>query len=186
MIKKIQNQCQIKFHQNSYDCQNCRYRHKGLCNLAFSWPSNFLNTKSINSEENLEIMSITNLSDSEPVLNLEKLFHKIKTVSSLSEPEPVINLEKLFHKIKAVSSLSEPEPVINLKNLFYEIKAKHTIKISAQNFPQKAKYDNFKLLTDIQRVLQKCSHLTDRDRLNYCNTQRYFMKLYLREINNSL
>ncbi|MFW9897112.1 MAG: hypothetical protein ACFFD7_15005, partial [Candidatus Thorarchaeota archaeon] len=95
VIKKIQNQCQTKFPQNSYDCQDCRYRHKGLCNIAFMrGSSNFLNTKSINPEEKLELMSISNLSDSEPTINLEKLFYKTKVISSLSDSEPVINLEK--------------------------------------------------------------------------------------------
>jgi len=79
--------------------------------------------------------------------------------------------------------LENSEPVLNLKNLFFEIKVNNNIKNTVENFPQKAKYDSFKLLTDIQRVLQKCKHLTQRDKLMYCQSQRYFMKLYLREIN---
>ena len=69
--------------------------------------------------------------------------------------------------------------------MFYEIDLNKNPKKSEELFPQKAKYDNFKLLTDIQTVLQKCTHLTDKDRLMYCSSQRYFMKLYLREINKS-
>ena len=48
---------------------------------------------------------------------------------------------------------------------------------------RKAKYENFKLLTDIQKVLQNCTHLTSKEKALYCQSQRYFMKLYLREIN---
>lgn len=81
------------------------------------------------------------------------------------------------------SRIEDSEAVLNLTNLFYEKKENTTIKEIPEIIQQKAKYDNFKLLTDISRVLQKCTHLTDKDRLMYCSSQRYFMKLYLREIN---
>ncbi|GAH69468.1 unnamed protein product, partial [marine sediment metagenome] len=68
-------------------------------------------------------------------------------------------------------------------NLFYEKKENNSISENPEIIQRKAKYDNFKLLTDIQAVLNKCSHLTDNDKLMYCQSQRYFMKLYLREIN---
>ena len=81
------------------------------------------------------------------------------------------------------SRIDESEPVLNLRKLFYDTKEIENINATNELVPNKGKYDNFKLLTDIQNVLQKCSHLSDKDRLNYCNTQRYFMKLYLREMN---
>ena len=82
------------------------------------------------------------------------------------------------------SKVEDQEPVLNLKELFNEDKIfKEIIDKQVEQLPQKAKYDNFKLLTDIQNVLQKCKHLTDKDKLLYCQSQRYFMKLYLREIN---
>lgn len=82
------------------------------------------------------------------------------------------------------SKIDDSEPVLNLKNLFYELEAfnKPIAKV-VDKIPQKSKYDNFKLLTDISNVLQKCRHLTSKDKLLYCQSQRYFMKLYLREIN---
>ncbi|MHA2398352.1 MAG: hypothetical protein ACXADU_05625 [Promethearchaeota archaeon] len=83
------------------------------------------------------------------------------------------------------SRIDESEPVLNLRKLFYDTKENENIDATNELIPNKGKYDNFKLLTDIQNVLQKCSHLSDKDRLNYCNTQRYFMKLYLREMNKS-
>ncbi len=83
------------------------------------------------------------------------------------------------------SRIDESEPVLNLRKLFYDTKENENIDAINELVPNKGKYDNFKLLTDIQNVLQKCSHLSDKDRLNYCNTQRYFMKLYLREMNKS-
>ena len=86
--------------------------------------------------------------------------------------------------IKMISSkIEDSEAVLNLTNLFYEKKVNNSISETSEIIQQKARYDNFKLLTDIQTVLQKCTHLTDNDKLMYCQSQRYFMKLYLREIN---
>ena len=81
------------------------------------------------------------------------------------------------------SRIEDSEAVLNLTNLFYEKKVNNSISETTEIMQKKARYDNFKLLTDIQTVLQKCTHLTDKDRLMYCSSQRYFMKLYLREIN---
>ena len=83
-----------------------------------------------------------------------------------------------------ISRIRDMEPVLNLKDLFYDNQVTNTLaKEQIEVIPQKAKYDNFKLLSDISNVLQKCRHLTDKDKLLYCQSQRYFMKLYLREIN---
>jgi hypothetical protein len=82
------------------------------------------------------------------------------------------------------SKIEDSEPVLNLKNLFYELEPfNETQAKKVDGIPQKSKYDNFKLLTDISNVLQKCRHLTSKDKLLYCQSQRYFMKLYLREMN---
>jgi len=81
------------------------------------------------------------------------------------------------------SKIEDSEAVLNLTNLFYEKNVDNSVSITSEIVQRRAKYDNFKLLTDIQTVLQKCTHLTDKDRLMYCSSQRYFMKLYLREIN---
>ncbi len=88
-------------------------------------------------------------------------------------------------KIKTMNDLrlEDSEPVLNLKDLFYEIKIiNDTFNQRVEEIPNKAKYDNFKLLSDISNVLLKCRHLTQKDKLLYCQSQRYFMKLYLREI----
>lgn len=138
-IKKTLNTCHTKLAQDSRDCQNCRYRHKGICDEFF--------------EQKFEI-SQNNLK------NLEEVIDNMTN-----------------------SRLEDSEPILNLKNLFYEIKVNYNMDEIPEVIQRKARYDNFKLLTDIQNVLQNCRHLTDKDKLNYCNTQRYFMKLYLREIN---
>jgi hypothetical protein len=139
-LKKISNNCHTNLAPDSRNCQNCRYRHKGICD-------EFFGQNSVNSQNKIK--------------NLEK---RVKIMEH-SRSEEVV------------------EPVLNLKELFYEIKVDEIIDQMPEVLQNKAKYDNFKLLTDIQNVLQNCRHLTDKDRLYYCNTQRYFMKLYLREIN---
>ena len=79
--------------------------------------------------------------------------------------------------------ISDSEPILNLKDLFYNKEVEEEIKIRIQELPDKNKKTNFKLLQEIQTVLQRCSHLTEKQRLMYCESQRYFMKQYLREMN---
>ncbi|MFW9900749.1 MAG: hypothetical protein ACFFDY_05610 [Candidatus Thorarchaeota archaeon] len=83
-----------------------------------------------------------------------------------------------------ISKVDDTEPVLNLKDLFYEPEiVNKTINKPADEIQYKTKQDNFKLLTDIQNVLINCRHLTSKDKLLYCQSQRYFMKQFLREIN---
>ena len=141
-IKKFPNNCHTNLEANSRNCQNCRYRHKGICDEFFG-----------------------------------QAFDKSQNI--------VKNLEERVELV-ADSRLEEAlEPVMNLKDLFYEIEIEGVLNQNPEILKLKAKYDNFKLLTDIQNVLQNCRHLTEKDKLYYCNTQRYFMKLYLREINKA-
>ncbi len=81
------------------------------------------------------------------------------------------------------SRLNDLEPILNLKDLFYDEEVKEEIKVKIQELPEKNKRANFKLLQEIQTVLQRCTHLTEKQRLMYCESQRYFMKQYLREMN---
>ena len=84
------------------------------------------------------------------------------------------------------SRLTESEPILNLKDLFYEENFKDEIVDKINQFPAKNKRANLKLLQEIQTVLQRCTHLTEKQRLMYCDSQRYFMKQYLREMNRQL
>ncbi len=81
------------------------------------------------------------------------------------------------------SRLNDSEPIQNLKDLFYSEEFKEDIEVKILNLPEKSKRSNFKLLQEIQTVLQRCTHLTEKQRLMYCESQRYFMKQYLREMN---
>ncbi|NVM45880.1 MAG: hypothetical protein HWN79_13270 [Candidatus Lokiarchaeota archaeon] len=81
------------------------------------------------------------------------------------------------------SRLNDSEPILNLKDLFYDEEIKEELKAKINQLPEKSKRSNFKLLQEIQTVLQRCTHLTEKQRLMYCESQRYFMKQYLREMN---
>jgi uncharacterized protein YllA (UPF0747 family) len=81
------------------------------------------------------------------------------------------------------SRFNDSEPILNLKDLFYDEEVKEEIKAKIEQLPEKSKRSNFKLLEEIQTVLQRCTHLTEKQRLMYCESQRYFMKQYLREMN---
>ena len=81
------------------------------------------------------------------------------------------------------SRLNDLEPILNLKDLFYDEEVKKAIEVKIQQLPEKNKRANLKLLQEIQTVLQRCTHLTENQRLMYCESQRYFMKQYLREMN---
>ena len=45
-----------------------------------------------------------------------------------------------------------------------------------------AKADYLAISNDIQSILSNCPDLSTSQKLDYCNSQRYFMKLYLRNI----
>jgi len=81
------------------------------------------------------------------------------------------------------SRLNDSEPILNLKDLFYSEEIREKIEVKLQQLPEKSKRSNLKLLQEIQTVLQRCTHLTENQRLMYCESQRYFMKQYLREMN---
>ena len=81
------------------------------------------------------------------------------------------------------SSLTDQEPILNLKDLFYEKNLGSEIVDKINQLPGKNKRTNLKLLEEIQTVLHRCTHLTENQRLMYCESQRYFMKQYLREMN---
>jgi hypothetical protein len=81
------------------------------------------------------------------------------------------------------SDLNDSEPILNLKELFYDIDISAEIKRKIEDIPRNSINENLKLLHQIQSILQNCSHLTDKQKLLYCESQRYFMKLYLRDVN---
>lgn len=83
------------------------------------------------------------------------------------------------------SNFADSEPILNLKTLFGE-DIRNELREKVKILQGKNVADNLTLLNEIQEILHKCTHLTPEQRLMYCQSQRYFMKLYLREINRQL
>jgi hypothetical protein len=42
--------------------------------------------------------------------------------------------------------------------------------------------DYLEIIKEIHRILLECSNLTYKERYDYCNSQRYFMKAYLKKL----
>jgi hypothetical protein len=49
---------------------------------------------------------------------------------------------------------------------------------------EKGKDESFETLRFINDILRKGINLTPRQRIDYCNSQRHFIKLYLKELMN--
>lgn len=45
-----------------------------------------------------------------------------------------------------------------------------------------AKTDYLVILNDIRSILSNVKNLTNNQKLGYCNSQRYYIKLYLKEV----
>lgn len=61
------------------------------------------------------------------------------------------------------------------ENLFQE---KNTLECQ----PHDAKEEYLIISNDIHSILSNCTNLTINQKLEFCNSQRYFMKLFLKEI----
>jgi len=81
------------------------------------------------------------------------------------------------------SGIGDTEPILNLKALFYEVELNENLKERVDNIQKNSISENLQLLKEIQAILRNCTHLNDNQKLLYCQSQRYFMKMYLREVN---
>jgi hypothetical protein len=106
-----------------------------------------------------------------------------RLLSEYLHGENITHKKHLRNDIMISSRLTDSEPILNLKDLFYGKNLKNEIVDKINQLPGKNKRANLNLLQEIQTVLQRCTHLTERQRLMYCDSQRYFMKQYLREMN---
>ena len=68
----------------------------------------------------------------------------------------------------------------NKVNFFEDINDKEIItsKYKATN----SKNEHLGILNDIHSILSNCSELTSNQKLDFCSSQRHFMKLYLKKV----
>ena len=84
------------------------------------------------------------------------------------------------------SNFGDQEPVLNLNSLFENEELNRELKKKVNILLEKSSADNLTLLDEIKAILHNCTHLTPEQKLMYCQSQRYFMKLYLREVNREM
>lgn len=82
-----------------------------------------------------------------------------------------------------ISSDFGNELALDLRSLFDNKNSGIEVKSQVENLQSKNIADNITLMNEIQAILRECSHLNPEQRLMYCQSQRYFMKLFLREVN---
>jgi hypothetical protein len=71
-----------------------------------------------------------------------------------------------------------------IKNLNEVIKSKTNTDSSLKSEKAFPISENYLILKELNSILLKCTNLSSRQKLDYCNSQRYFMKLYLKELNH--
>jgi len=81
------------------------------------------------------------------------------------------------------SNVDKSDQVLRITDLFYEEKIKKELIKDVKSILDEPENENYTILKEIHEILENCSNLTDKQRLDYCESQRFFMKLYLREIN---
>ncbi len=84
------------------------------------------------------------------------------------------------------SNIGESEPVLKINDLFYEVEIDNKKNEILEQNSDTPMNDNLAILEEIGEILQNCTTLTENQKLDYCKSQRYFMKLYLKEVNRDL
>ncbi|MFX1410613.1 MAG: hypothetical protein ACFFA6_09685 [Promethearchaeota archaeon] len=84
------------------------------------------------------------------------------------------------------SNIGKSEPVLKINNLFYEVEIDNKKIEFLEQTSDNPIDDNLVILEEIGEILKNCTILTENQKLDYCKSQRYFMKLYLKEVNRDL
>jgi len=84
------------------------------------------------------------------------------------------------------SNIGKSEPVLKINNLFYEVEIDNKKIEFLEQDSDNPIDDNLVILEEIGEILKNCTILTENQKLDYCKSQRYFMKLYLKEVNRDL
>ena len=81
------------------------------------------------------------------------------------------------------SNANSLDQVVNITDLFNDAGIENEIIKDLEQIPEDFGNENLKILKDLQDILQNCTNLTQKEKLEYCKSQRFFMKLYLKEMN---
>jgi len=80
------------------------------------------------------------------------------------------------------SNANSLDQAIKITGLFNDAGIENEIIRDLEQIPKDFGNENLKILNDIQDILQNCTKLTQKEKLEYCKSQRFFMKLYLKEM----
>lgn len=69
--------------------------------------------------------------------------------------------------------------------IVYQKPGQKTTEYVIKNF-DKSKEQNLEMLNLIRDILKSTAELTPKQVIDYCNSQRYFMKLYFKKLQNKL
>jgi hypothetical protein len=75
------------------------------------------------------------------------------------------------------------DQIVRITDLFNNEGIENEIIKDLEQIPKDIGNENLNILKDIQDILQNCTILTQKEKLEYCKSQRFFMKLYLKEVN---
>ena len=81
------------------------------------------------------------------------------------------------------SNIGESEPVLKINDLFYEVEIDNNENETLKQNSDTPMDENLVILEEIGEILKNCTILTEKQKLDYCESQRFFMKLYLKEVN---
>lgn len=84
------------------------------------------------------------------------------------------------------SNIGKSEPVLKINDLFYDVKIDNKENEILEKSSENPMNDNLAILEEIGEILRNCTILSEKQKLDYCKSQRYFMKLYLKEVNRDL
>ena len=80
------------------------------------------------------------------------------------------------------SNANSLDQVVRITDLFNDAGIEKEIIKDLEQIPKDFGNENLKILKDLQDILQNCTNLTQKEKLEYCKSQRFFMKLYLKEV----
>ena len=148
---------------------------KGLINKDF--PENYTEKSQVSIiSENLNHEDLPNKEDNVISELVSELFNHIESKESFDFISDLLVTSLSIYKTKfsVENDLLNPEKALNID---------HNVEIN--NFNQKisdTKTEYLSISNDIHSILSSCPDLSSNQKLDYCSSQRYFMKLYLKEV----
>lgn len=148
---------------------------KGLINKDYSEIYTENSQNSIISE-NLNYEDLPNKEDNVISELVSELFNHIESKESFDFISDLLLTSLSIYKTKfsVENNLLNPEKALNINH-----------KEEINSFNQKisdTKTEYLSISNDIHSILSSCPDLTSNQKLDYCNSQRCFMKLYMKEI----